>query len=292
MVNEVAEVRPLTHAEFEYIRTLAHEVFGLDLREGKEQLVSARLGKHVRKLGFQKFSDYCDHVRSDSTGAALAEMIDALTTNFTSFLREPAHFDFLRDTALPEFEGGRIDIWSSACSTGEEPYSIAICALERLGDKAREQVRILATDISTRALEGGKQGVYQSERLSGLPAPLLRKYFLKGERKWKGWYRAGTQLRAMVEFRRMNLTEAFPSLPSFAAIFCRNVMIYFDQKTQHELVSKLARCLVPGGYLLTGHSESLLRGHEALEYVRPAVYRKPASGGRGPADPRSSSCGR
>ena len=287
MANDVAEVRPLTHAEFQQIRVLAHEVFCLDLREGKEQLVSARLGKLVRKLGCLKFSDYCNHVRADTTGVALAELIDALTTNFTSFLREPAHFDFLTNTILPEFDGRRIDIWSAACSTGEEPYSIAIYALECLGEKAREQVRILATDISTRALEGGKQGVYQSERLAGLPAPLLRKYFLKGEQRWKGWFRASPHLRSMVEFRRMNLMESFPSLPSFAAIFCRNVMIYFDQPTQHTLVSKLARCLAPGGYLLTGHSESLLRGHEALEYVRPAVYRKPAGGGRSPAGTRS-----
>lgn len=279
MNDDLAGIRPLTHAEFEQIRVLAHKKFGLDLRDGKEQLVSARLGKHLRRLGFSKFRDYSAYVEADASGTALAEMIDALTTNFTSFLREPVHFEFLRKTVIPEFRGrGAIEIWSAACATGEEPYSIALSALEELGDEARRMVRVLATDISTRALATARQGVYPAERLSGLAPEVARRYFLRGEQRWKGWFRAGRALREMVEFRRLNLTEPFPALPKFAVIFCRNVMIYFNRETQQNVVSRLARCLEPGGFLLTGHSESLLHGSHPLEYVRPATYRLPGAG--------------
>jgi chemotaxis protein methyltransferase CheR len=294
-MNELAafDIRPLNEAEFERIRALAHKEFGLDLRAGKEQLVSARLSKHVRKLGYRTFRDYLAYVQSDATGAALTNMIDALTTNFTSFLREPAHFDFLRQTVLPEFrDRPGIDIWSAACSTGEEPYSIALSVLEELGDQALTSVRILATDISTRVLESAQQGVYQADRLTGLAPETVRRYFLRGERRWKGWFRVNAKVRQMIEFRRMNLTESFPSMPRFAVIFCRNVMIYFDRATQDRLVSQLTQCLEPGGYLFTGHSESLVHGSHSLEYVRPAMYRRGREGARTSTYSRSSRCAR
>jgi chemotaxis protein methyltransferase CheR len=270
-----ADIRPLSGFEFDKIRALAHKEFGLDLRAGKEQLVSARLGKHVRKLGYHTFRDYLTHVQSDATGAALMDMIDALTTNFTSFMREPAHFEFLRKTVLPEFENQQpVQIWSAACASGEEPYSIALSVLEELGERALREVRILATDISTRVLETARQGVYASDRLDGVAHETLRKYFLRGEQRWKGWFRVNPKLREMLEFRRMNLTEPFPSMPQFSVIFCRNVMIYFDRETQDRLVDRMTHCLAPGGYLFTGHSESLVHGSHALEYVLPAIYRK------------------
>jgi chemotaxis protein methyltransferase CheR len=284
------DIRPLTDAEFEKVRALAHKEFGLDLRAGKEQLVSARLGKHVRKLGFRTFRDYLSHVQSDATGSALTDMIDALTTNFTSFLREPVHFEFLRKTVLPEFQKQpKINIWSAACSTGEEPYSIAVSVLEELGDRAFSDVHILATDISTRVLGSAQQGVYQTDRLAGLAPETVRRYFLRGEQRWKGWFRLNPKVRQMVEFRHMNLTESFPSMPRFAVIFCRNVMIYFDRETQDRLVHQLTNCLEPGGYLFTGHSESLVHGSHSLEYVKPAIYRRPRDGSGSPR-PRSTRC--
>ncbi len=151
-------------------------------------------------------------------------------------------------------------------------------------------MRVLATDISTKALETAKQAVYPAEKLAGFPDLVARRYFLRGEHRWKGWFRARSQLREMVEFRRMNLTEPFPALPKFAVIFCRNVMIYFDRATQAQLVNRLAQCLEAGGYLFTGHSESLLRGSHALEYIRPAIYRKPGGGPRTTNQARSSRC--
>jgi len=273
-------LRPLTRAEFEQIRRLAYERFGLDLREGKQQLVSARLGKKLRESPFRTFREYCEHVAGDCSGEALAEMIDALTTNYTSFLREKAHFDFLRAQAAELAGRGRIAIWSAACATGEEPYSIAISLLEELGWEARSRIRILATDISNRALETARCGAYPAERFEDFPAALLPRYFLRGEGQWEGWRRVKREIREMVEFGRLNLIEPFGRAEKFAVIFCRNVMIYFDKPTQEDLVERLADCLEPGGYLLTGHAESLLGGRHSLEYVCPAVYRKRTAGAR------------
>ena len=281
------DIRPLTAAEFDRIRALAREKFGLDLRPGKEQLVAARLGKQLRRLGLRTFADYYSYVRAEPSGGALVEMIDALTTNHTSFLREQPHFDFLRSRVLPEWQGRpRLDIWSAACATGEEPYSIAISVLEQSGGAPRPQVRILATDISTRALDTARRGVYQAGRLEGMSQAAIHKYFLRGEGRWRGWYRLRPAVAEMVEFQRVNLNEPLPSLPRFGVIFCRNVMIYFDRETQERLVARLAGCLEPGGYLFTGHSESLLKIAQPLDYVQPAVYRKapvntqPAGAGR------------
>ena len=270
--------RPLKAGEFARIRQLAYDTFGLDLRAGKETLVSARLGKHIRNSGCRSFEEYYQHVVGDSTGQALIHLIDALTTNHTSFFREPAHFDFLRKTFLPEWKDrGTIGIWSAACSTGEEPYSIAMCLLEELGPGPPAEVRILATDISTRVLAKAEQGIYSAERFEGLPGLQLRKFWLRGEGDWAGCYRAKKELRAMVEFRRLNLLETVSQMGRFPLIFCRNVMIYFDKPTQQRVVERLAACLEPGGYLLTGHAESLTGIEHGLEYVQPAIYRKPPS---------------
>lgn len=269
------EIRPLTAREFDQIRKLAHERFGLDLRTGKEELVSARLNKKIRQWGFHTFQQYFDYVLSDKSGEALTEMIDALTTNHTMFLREPAHFDFLRDVVAAEWAGRPITVWSAACSTGEEPYSIALCLLDKWGMEAASRIRILALDISTRALGIARQGVYSSERFEGFPKQWLPKYFLRGEKEWKGWYRVRPQIRQIIDFRHANLMQPLVSFPQASVIFCRNVMIYFDKQTQDGLLRRLVERLEPGGYLLTGHSESLLGGRHALEYIRPAVYRKP-----------------
>jgi chemotaxis protein methyltransferase CheR len=273
--------RPLKAREFAKIRQLAYDTFGLDLRAGKETLVSTRLGKHIRKSGCRSFDEYYQHVIEDSTGEALVNLIDALTTNHTSFFREPPHFDFLRSTFLPEWKNrGIIGIWSAACSSGEEPYSVAMCLLEELGPITPGKVHILATDISTRVLATAEKGIYPAERFEGLSAMQLRTYWLRGERDWAGCYRAKKELRALVEFRRLNLLEPVPQIGHFPLIFCRNVMIYFDRPTQQQVVERLAGCLEPGGYLLTGHAESLTGIEHGLRYVQPAVYRKASSADR------------
>ena len=274
-------IRPLTRQEFEKIRRLAYDKFGLDLRSGKEELVSARLRKKLRALGLNTFQEYYDYVQGEPTGAAIEEMIDALTTNYTSFLREEVHFDLLRTAIAPSLASkSGVQIWSAACATGEEPYSIAMCLADALGDGVASRIRILATDISNRVLEAARKATYPAEQFEKLPKHWPHKYLLKGTGKSDGWYRIKPEIREMVEFRRLNLTEPLQNIPKVMVIFCRNVMIYFDKATQENLVQRLAECLLPGGYLMTGHSESLVGSNHPLEYVQPAVYRK-ADGRRG-----------
>jgi chemotaxis protein methyltransferase CheR len=265
----------LTSKEFATISALAREEFGLELGAGKELLVASRVGKLMRRLGFSEFRDYYRHVQSDRTDGALVELIDALTTNHTSFFREQAHFDFLVQRVFAERNGpGPICIWSAACSTGEEPYTIALTAREHLGPPSPILPRILATDISTRVLETARKGIYKADRFPGGIAPWLKKHLLCGEGRWAGWYRMRPEILRMVEFRRVNLIEPLPQIGRFAVIFCRNVMIYFSRSTQEQLVNRLAACLEPGGYLFVGHSESLTGIQHSLQHVQPAIYRK------------------
>jgi chemotaxis protein methyltransferase CheR len=274
---------PLKPREFEAIRQLAYEKFGLDLRKGKEELVAARLGKRIREHGFRSFEEYYHHVIADPSGEALIGMIDALATNHTSFLREAQHFEFLRQHVLPALERHtRLEFWSAACSTGEEPYSLAFTLRDQLGPEAFRKVRILATDISTKALAAAQRAVYPAERFETLPPAWMRQFLLRGEGRSKGSYRVKPEIRNQVEFARLNLIEPFSHTRSFPVIFCRNVMIYFDKATQETLVNRLAESLEPGGYLLIGHAESLSGVRQPLHYVRPAIYRK-----SGDAAPRS-----
>lgn len=278
IVGDNADPRPLTSNEFEQFSKLAYDQFGLDLRPGKEQLVAARLGKKMRELNLVSYRDYYHHVTGDTTGEALAAMIDVLTTNHTSFFREAAHFDFLRKSLLPELKDRQeIQIWSAACSSGEEPYTIAFSVLEELGIGALAQLRILATDISNRVLAKAQKGVYAAERFRDVAPAQLRQYLLRGTDGGKESYLVRKDIRAAVSFRRLNLMEPYPAGVLYPAIFCRNVMIYFDRPTQEDVVRRLSACLEPGGYLFIGHAESLNGLDVPLKYVRPAVYRKPGS---------------
>ena len=273
------QIRRLKPQEFEMIRLLAYKEFGLDLRRGKEELVAARLSKLLRQGGFTSFEEYYRHVTSDRSGKALIGLIDALATNHTSFLREMPHFEFLRAQVLPGLRGrARVDIWSAACSTGEEPYSLAFTLCDAWGAEAFRNVRILATDISTKALAVATNATYPSERfVNDLPAAWLPQFFLRGEGRWIGWYRVKPGVRGHVEFARLNLVEPFSHGNLFPVIFCRNVMIYFDKPTQELLVNRLAECLEPAGYLFIGHSESLTGVQHPLACVRPAIYQKPGT---------------
>ena len=271
----VSQPLALKPKEFATISALAREEFGLELGKGKEQLVAARVGKLMRKLGFTIFRDYYQHVQGDRTGEALVELIDALTTNHTSFFRERAHFDFLVHRVFAEQQApGPIRIWSAASSTGEEPYTIALTAREHLGVQSPVLPRILATDISTRVLETARKGIYKADRFENGLSPWLRKHLLRGEGRWEGWYRMRPEILGMVEFRRVNLIEPLPDIGRFTLIFCRNVMIYFSRETREQLVNRLAACLEPGGYLFVGHSESLTGMQHGLQQIQPAIYQK------------------
>ena len=269
---EIDSVRPLAPKEFDQIRQLAYRTFGLDLKTGKEELVSARLRKLVRGGGFHCFQDYYKSIVQDRTGVSLLAMIDALATNHTSFLREPDHFQFLRDQVVPGL-GTRdaIEVWSAACSTGEEVWTLAMVLNEALPNR---RVRITASDISNKALNSAQRAVYPAERCHGVSAAWLSRYFA-AEGRPPVSYRIAPALRAQVAFRRVNLVESYSWPHPFPIIFCRNVMIYFDRQTQERVIAGLSQHLEPGGYLFVGHAESLTRVSHSLEYVRPAVYRKP-----------------
>ncbi len=270
--GEQEGVRPLTPAEFEQIRQLAYRTFGLELKSGKEELVSARLRKLVLMHGFRTFQDLYDHVRNDSTGRSLAAMVDALATNHTSFLREPDHFDFLKRRVLPQLADRElIHLWCAACSTGEEVWTLA-CILNDAMPSRR--IQIAATDISNKALKLASDGFYSAERCQSIPPEWRRRYFSAGSGERAGMI-VSPKIRQQAVFRRLNLIEEFGWPRPFPLIFCRNVMIYFDRATQEKVVRKLAACLEPGGYLFVGHAESLTRVAHSLEYVQPAVYRKP-----------------
>jgi chemotaxis protein methyltransferase CheR len=265
-------VPPLAPEEFDQIRQLAHRTFGLDLKSGKEELVSARLRRLVRTGGFRSFDQYYRHVLGDSTGIALTGMIDALATNHTSFLREPDHFQFLRQQVIPQLAARQsVEFWSAACSTGEEVWTLAFLLDEALPSRT---IRIAATDISNKALEFAERAVYPEDRCQGLPAAWLSRYFVS-ETGSSHARRVCPRIRAQAKFRRINLVKPYAAHRLFPVIFCRNVMIYFDRETQERVVRQLADCLEPGGYLFVGHAESLTRISHSLDYVRPAVYRKP-----------------
>ena len=266
----------LTEQQFSKIRTLVYQTSGIDLKHGKEELVKARLGKELRKQNITSFDRYVEQVINDKTGESLINLINALSTNFTHFFREQKHFDYLARTIAPRWQGRqRIDVWCAAAATGEEPYSLAITLLEALG--AKTGLHILASDISTRALAAADAGIYPEARLDEIQVPLKTKYFLRGMWKSEPAYRVKPEVRQLMEFRRINLIEPFSHPRQFQAIFCRNVMIYFDKPTQEKVVQRLSEWLEPGGYLFVGHAESLNGARHSLEFVIPAVYRKPGA---------------
>jgi chemotaxis protein methyltransferase CheR len=270
--------RRVSQNEFAEIRDLAYKTFGLDLKQGKEALVTARLSKRLASLGLGTIGEYLEVLRSDRSGTELESLIDALATNYTSFQREPQHFDLLRTKILPAMSAssGRTGIWSAGCSTGEEPYTILMHAADVLGEQNLGRLRLLATDISNKVLAKARAGVYTLDKLNDLPADWRRRFLQKGVGELSGSFRIRPDLASKVEFSRLNLMEPFENAGAFRVIFCRNVMIYFDKQTQERLVRKFAAQLEPGGWLLVGHSEGLMGVRNDLEYVMPAVYRKPA----------------
>jgi chemotaxis protein methyltransferase CheR len=220
-------------------------------------------------------------LRSPAGAEEIRALIDRISTNHTSFFREMAHFDFLRDVVLPKTRQTRdsrepFRIWSAACSSGEEPYSLAIWMSEHFAPAPSGGWEIEASDISTRVLELAQRGVYDESRLASVGAEMRPRYFQKGLRDWKGYFRVKDDLRRQINFRHLNLLEPdYPFTKPFDVIFCRNVMIYFDRATHETLLRSLSERLVPGGYLMVGHSESLNSIKHSLRSVQPAIYWKP-----------------
>lgn len=272
----------LSKKDFRTISDLVYKHCGINLHEGKKELVRARLAKRLRLGKFKTFQEYMKHVLEDKTGVEFSTLIDSLSTNLTSFFRESKHFDFLREKFLPSLlerkEKNRkfkIRAWSAGCSSGEEPYSIAITLLEAVHSQPCWDIKILATDISTSILETAKKGIYNEERIAPVPSIQKHKYLAKNRTKNRKIYEVSKSLRDIIIFRYLNLMEEWPIKGPLDFIFCRNVMIYFDKPTQSRLINRFWDLLDSGGILFTGHSESLTGIEHKFKYVQPTIYVKP-----------------
>jgi len=261
---------------FEKFRRLVYDKSGISLGEQKEALVAARIGKRMRTLNMESFDAYLKFVTRDESGEEVVHLIDAISTNVTGFFREPEHFDFLAKVLAKWRDSGqtRFRIWSAAGSTGEEPFTLAMVMLETLGSRA-SNVRILATDISTQVLERCRVGAYKKERLAAVPSAMRDRYFVRAGNRHSPHYVAKEELRRILLFKRLNLsTPPFPMRGPLDCVFCRNVMIYFDNEVRGKLLAEIYRLLKPGGYLMVGHAESLTGMVSDFKTVRPSIYTK------------------
>jgi chemotaxis protein methyltransferase CheR len=273
--------------DYQFIRDIVYRHSRINLGPDKQELVSARLGKRLRATGRSTVEDYCALLRGPEGEEELGHLIDVISTNHTYFFREEGHFQALREVILPDLERRQakerwsaLRIWSAACSSGEEPYSVAMALDEYFAGKGGGAWpwKIEATDISTRVLAKARDAIYPAETVSRLGPARTKAYFQVGYGPQEGFYRVRPQLRQALRFHRLNLLEGSPPFTEpFHVIFCRNVMIYFDRATQEELVRRLKSRLVPGGYLLVGHSESLTGIPHGMNMIRPATYQVPPS---------------
>jgi chemotaxis protein methyltransferase CheR len=263
----------LSKKDFSRLREFIYKECGINIVDSKKTMLEARLQKRLRKLDLTSFSQYCDYLFSPhGIDEELTDMINQVTTNKTDFFREPGHFDHLRRKVLPELArtGGTIAAWSAGCSTGEEPYTLAM-VFKEFGCN----FVILATDISTRVLDKAKLAVYDEERIDPISPELRRKYLLASKDRAKRLYRIAPELREHVKFRRLNFMDGdFGFREPIDIIFCRNVIIYFDKPTQERLLNKFCQYLSPHGYLFMGHSETLFGMNVPLAQAAPTIYRK------------------
>jgi chemotaxis protein methyltransferase CheR len=270
---EGAYCMELTDTEFGQFRDLIFHAAGISISAAKKQLVVGRLARRVKHFGLKSYGDYYRMLARPDAVAELQVAVDLLTTNETYFFREPKHFALLREQVLPPLRGSQnVRVWSAACSSGEEPYSIAMTLAECLGNQPWE---VLGSDISTRVLDRARSGHYPMERADDIPPELLTRYCLKGVDDQAGTFLIERRLRNRVAFRQVNLNADLPKLDEFDVIFLRNVMIYFDTDTKRNVVRRLLPYLKPGGYFLVSHSETLHGITDALHMVVPSVYVRP-----------------
>jgi len=290
MIAKHARIQPaplhrpdgLTDKEFKLFRELIYQHTGISLSEHKRALIYSRLGKRLRKLGLTRYLDYYNYILdADNDGSELVEMINAITTNKTSFFREEYHFNYLKEVLFPGIiqqenreYSKNLNIWSAGCSTGEEAYTIAMVLAEAFPEDSGWNLYLTASDIDTNVLEKAVEGIYPFENAEQIPKKLLLKYFHKGSGDNSGFIRASDKLRRMINFQKINLLgDGWPHKRKFDIIFCRNVIIYFDKPTQQKLISRFQQYLVPNGTLMLGHSESL-HGHDtSLVNIGKNIYK-------------------
>lgn len=260
--------------DFVALRRLVETHTGIAVADAKFEMFYARLARRLRALGLRDFKEYVARLRDDD-GQELTELINAITTNLTGFFREPHHFEFLARRLVPDWAarpGAPLRLWSAGCSTGQEAYSLALVLLEYLPDAQTRDLRILATDLDTQALAVAAAAVYPARELDALARPPWRRWVLHGRHAQQGFIRLRPEVRALVHPRRLNLVGDWPLRRRYDAIFCRNVMIYFDAATKRRLVERLADRLAAGGHLFLGHAESLIGVTQRLRPVARTVY--------------------
>lgn len=265
----------ISDVEFNNFSEIIYSKTGINLHYGKKPLLLSRLSKILRTKNLSSFKDYLNLVLNDKTNHEMIQLIDAISTNVTYFFREEQHFEFLKSAWYPEYLSSKaksINVWSAACSSGEEPYSIAITLHELTG--LNIPFTILASDISTRILARAQRAIYPKIAIEKMTAKQAKTYFQEGKNSAEGYIKVKKEYRDLVRFKQINLMEAEAVKDSFDLIFCRNVMIYFDTKTKEKVVQSLSKKLNTGGYLFIGLSESLSGIKHNLEYIKPAIYRK------------------
>ncbi|MCP4712120.1 MAG: protein-glutamate O-methyltransferase [Planctomycetes bacterium] len=272
----------LTEKDFKRVSDVIYQHCGINLHDGKKSLVRARLAKKLHSSKCETFTEYIDFVLSDAGRQEFYSFVDSLSTNLTYFFRENVHYEYLRNTFLPQLikqksqhNQRKLRVWSAGCSSGEEPYSLAITLLETLQNTGTWDIKILATDVSTRILEIAKMGTYDKDRVEPLTAAQKQRFLIPNRIEGNTVYQVNPSIKKVISFRYLNLMDPWPFHGPFDVIFCRNVMIYFDKPTQSKLVNRYYDCLDSGGMLCIGHSESLTGIQHKYHYVQPATYAKP-----------------
>ncbi|SCX08437.1 Chemotaxis protein methyltransferase [Agrobacterium sp. DSM 25558] len=269
----------LSTRDFRELSSFIYDYCGIKMPETKRSMLEGRLRKRLRATGHPTFSTYCDYLfRHDGMEAEAIFLIDVVTTNKTDFFREPNHFDYMQKTALPALAKrgiGRVRAWSSACSTGAEPYTMAMVMAEAVEKGVISDFNILATDLSTDVLMKAQSGIYSKDLVDPVPPEFKRKYVMQAKEKQRNDVRIATKLRSKIGFARMNLMNATYEIGDPVHIlFCRNVLIYFDKKTQTHVLTQLCKCLAPGGYLLIGHSETVTGIDLPIKQVANTIFMK------------------
>jgi chemotaxis protein methyltransferase CheR len=268
-MEEMLGFPPLDDREFSLFQALVQRESGIRLSDGKRALLIGRLTRRLRDLGCRSFGQYYQRVQSDPD--ELMQMLDRVSTHETHFFREPHHFELLEREVLPRWSRSRMRVWSAACSTGEEPYSLAMTLVDHLPP---DRCSVLGSDLSEGVLTAARAAVWPAAKAAEIPPRHLKRFMLRGVRSRDGWIKAGPELRARVQFARVNLVEAaYPVEGAFDLIFCRNVLIYFDAELRARVIDRLIDRLAPDGLLFVGHAESLI-GVPRLSCVVPTVYRR------------------
>ncbi len=265
-----------TREDFDFLRKISNEHTGILVPDDKFDMFYGRLSKRIRKRGLSNFKEYCTYLENNP-GEEFTEFINAVTTNLTSFFREKHHFDYLKTTLIPELlktnnTTKSIKVWSAGCSTGEEPYSLAITLLENI--PSNWDIKILATDLDTNVLETAASGIYSKDRVEGLEQAILKRWFKNGTGSNANKVKINKECRSLIRFKQLNLMQEWPIKNFFDFIFCRNVLIYFDRDTKEMLARRYSQLLAPGSRLFIGHSESLHQLDTGFEMIGNTIYKR------------------